>query len=216
MSRRRLILSTILLGTALLTVGAYARTAIQNKGSDTLVNVAQAWAEAYASKAPEIAIAVSGGGSGTGIAAMINGTVDIANASRRMKKKEIDLALERGQEPIEHIVGYDALAVFLHPNNPVSALILPQLSRDRRAKVDTLALVTARGEATVKLVKVRDAFKPVGLQSCDIVSTLGAGCTQESVRDRRNLGPFSFMASTQGENDRRPASSLTVSPSASK
>lgn len=128
MSRRRLILSTILLGTALLTVGAYARTAIQNKGSDTLVNVAQAWAEAYASKAPEIAIAVSGGGSGTGIAAMINGTVDIANASRRMKKKEIDLALERGQEPIEHIVGYDALAVFLHPNNPVSALSLPQLS----------------------------------------------------------------------------------------
>ena len=64
---------------------ADARTVIQNKGSDTLVNVAQAWAENYQTVAPEVAIAVSGGGSGTGIAAMINGTVDIANASRKMK-----------------------------------------------------------------------------------------------------------------------------------
>ena len=62
-----------------------ANTLIQNKGSDTLVNVAQAWAENYPTINPEISVAVSGGGSGTGIAAMINGTVDIANASRKMK-----------------------------------------------------------------------------------------------------------------------------------
>ena len=68
------------------------RTVIQNKGSDTLVNVAQAWAEEYRNVDANVAVAVSGGGSGTGIAAMINGTVDIANASRSMKKKEIDLA----------------------------------------------------------------------------------------------------------------------------
>ena len=68
---------------------AQARTEIQNKGSDTLVNVAQAWAEAYQKVDPEVAVAVSGGGSGTGIAALINGTVDIANASRKMKDKEI-------------------------------------------------------------------------------------------------------------------------------
>jgi phosphate transport system substrate-binding protein len=106
-----------------------ARTAIQNKGSDTLVNVAQAWAEAYSKKAPEVAIAVSGGGSGTGIAAMINGTVDIANASRKMKKKEIDLATQHGQTPVEHIVGYDALAVYIHPNNPAKSLSLDQLAK---------------------------------------------------------------------------------------
>ncbi len=104
-----------------------ARTLIQNKGSDTLVNVAQAWAEAYSKANPDVAVAVSGGGSGTGIAAMINGTVDIANASRKMKGKEVDTAKERGQNPVEHVVGYDALAVYLHYDNPVETLSIAQL-----------------------------------------------------------------------------------------
>ena len=107
---------------------AEARTLIQNKGSDTLVNVAQAWAEEYRNVDPEVAVAVTGGGSGTGIAAMINGTVDIANASRKMKEKEINLAKERGQNPIEHIVGYDALAVFIHQDNPLDEVTIEQLA----------------------------------------------------------------------------------------
>jgi phosphate transport system substrate-binding protein len=106
---------------------AEARTEIQNKGSDTLVNVAQAWAEAYQKVDPEVAVAVSGGGSGTGIAALINGTVDIANASRKMKDKEIDLAKQRGNVPVEHVVGYDALAVFINSANPADTLSIPQL-----------------------------------------------------------------------------------------
>jgi phosphate transport system substrate-binding protein len=105
-----------------------ARTEIQNKGSDTLVNVAQAWAEEYGKVNPELAVAVSGGGSGTGIAAMINGTVDIANASRKMMEKEIKLAKQKGQNPVEHVVGYDALAVFLHKDNPAESLSLEQLA----------------------------------------------------------------------------------------
>ena len=109
------------------TANAADRTVLQNKGSDTLVNVAQAWAEAYRDVAPDTAVAVSGGGSGTGIAAMINGTVDIANASRQMKKKEIKLAKEKGQNPIEHVVGYDALAVFIHADNPATTLSFNQL-----------------------------------------------------------------------------------------
>ena len=129
MSRRPIIVLSLVLSTAVLTLHTYARTAIQNKGSDTLVNVAQAWAEAYSQKDPEVAIAVSGGGSGTGIAAMINGTVDIANASRKMKKKEIDLATQRGQTPIEHVVGYDALAVFLHKDNPINVLSIEQIKK---------------------------------------------------------------------------------------
>ncbi len=107
---------------------ANARTTIQNKGSDTLVNVAQAWAEEYQKVDPEVAVAVSGGGSGTGIAAMINGTVDIANASRSMKESEIGQAEERGQKPVEHIVGYDALAVYLHKDNPISEMSIEQLA----------------------------------------------------------------------------------------
>ena len=104
------------------------RTLIQNKGSDTLVNVAQAWAEEYKEVAPNVAVAVTGGGSGTGISAMINGTVDIANASRKMKDKEIQAAQDNGIEPVEWVVGYDALAVFIHPDNPAEAMTIAQLA----------------------------------------------------------------------------------------
>lgn len=114
---------------AVAAVGAHAadRVVIQNKGSDTLVNVAQAWAEAYSEVDPNVAIAVSGGGSGTGIAAMINGTVDIANASRKMKDSEIKRAESNGQNPKEHVVGYDALAVFINSANPAKSLSFSQL-----------------------------------------------------------------------------------------
>lgn len=124
----KLIATAPLLASALLlTTAADARELIQNKGSDTLVNVAQAWAEAYPKVNPDVAVAVSGGGSGTGIASMINGTVDIANASRGMKDKEIQLAKKNGQQPVQHVVGYDALAVFLHKDNPIDTLSLEQL-----------------------------------------------------------------------------------------
>jgi phosphate transport system substrate-binding protein len=107
--------------------GGERRQVIQNKGSDTLVNVAQAWAEAYQAVHPGVVVAVSGGGSGTGIAAMINGTVDIANASRAIKDSEIEQARSNGQDPVQHIVGYDALAIFLHANNPIDSLSIAQL-----------------------------------------------------------------------------------------
>ena len=107
--------------------GTGQRAVIQNKGSDTLVNVAQAWAEAYATVDPGLAVAVTGGGSGTGISAMINGTVDIANASREMKESELEAARANGIEPILFVVGMDALAVYVHPDNPASELTLAQL-----------------------------------------------------------------------------------------
>ncbi len=103
------------------------RQVIQNKGSDTLVNVAQAWAEAYKDIDANVAIAVTGGGSGTGISSMINGTVDIANASRQMKDKEVEAAKANGVDPVEHIVGYDALAVYMHTDNPMTEISIEQL-----------------------------------------------------------------------------------------
>lgn len=109
--------------------------AIQNKGSDTLVNVALAWAERYRQLEPDLSIAVTGGGSGTGIASLINGTVDIANASRPMKQSEFEDARANGIEPVEHVVAIDALAVIVHPDNPVSELTLPQLSDIYSGKV---------------------------------------------------------------------------------
>ncbi|MEW5957710.1 MAG: phosphate ABC transporter substrate-binding protein [Chloroflexota bacterium] len=102
--------------------------AIQNKGSDTLVNLALAWAEKYRQLEPAVSIAVTGGGSGTGIAALINGTVDIANASRQMKDTEIAAARQNGIEPVEFTVAIDALAVVVHPDNPVGRLTIDQLA----------------------------------------------------------------------------------------
>lgn len=105
-----------------------SRVEIQNKGSDTLVNVAQAWAEKYHAFEPNVSVSVSGGGSGTGISALINGTVDIANSSRKMKESEIALARSHGIEPVEFTVGHDALAVYVHKSNPVTSLTLAQLA----------------------------------------------------------------------------------------
>ncbi len=102
---------------------------IQNKGSDTLVNLAQAWAEEYKKVQPKVAIAVSGGGSGTGIAALINGTVDIANSSRAMKDEErADALKNNGKEVNEFVVGMDALAVFVHPANPLTGLTIEEVA----------------------------------------------------------------------------------------
>lgn len=101
---------------------------IQNKGSDTLVNLAQAWAEEYKVINANVGIAVSGGGSGTGIAALINGTVDIANSSRAIHEKErIDAEKNNNGKVTEHIVGLDALAVFVHPANPITELTLEEI-----------------------------------------------------------------------------------------
>ena len=101
---------------------------IENKGSDTIVNLALAWAEQYQGDHPDVRISVTGGGSGTGIAALVNGTVDLANASRKIKDEEIAEAQANGVEPVEHIIARDAIAVIVNPNNPVSKLTLQQIS----------------------------------------------------------------------------------------
>ena len=101
---------------------------IENKGSDTIVNLALAWAEKYQGDHPEVHISVTGGGSGTGIAALVNGTVDIANASRKIKDEETSEAQSNGITPVEHIIARDAIAVIVNPENPVNELTLQQIS----------------------------------------------------------------------------------------
>lgn len=101
---------------------------LQNVGSDTIVNLALAWSEAYTQLNPEVSISVTGGGSGTGIAALINGTVDVANASRQIKAEEIAAAETNGITPVEHVIARDAIAVVVHPDNPVDQLTIDQIS----------------------------------------------------------------------------------------
>jgi phosphate transport system substrate-binding protein len=109
---------------------AASKVTIQNKGSDTMVNLAQAWAEEYRKVVPDISVEVSGGGSGVGIAALQKGTIDIANASRNMKPEEIAAAKKNtGKEAKEFIVGYDALAIYVHKDNPLNEITLDQIAQ---------------------------------------------------------------------------------------
>ncbi len=124
---------------------------IENKGSDTIVNLALAWAERYQSNHPDVRISVTGGGSGTGIAALINGTVDIANASRAIKSEEITEAQSKGINPIEFVIARDAIAVIVHPDNPVKELTLQQISDIYSGKINNWKEVGGEDRPIVRL-----------------------------------------------------------------
>jgi len=124
---------------------------IQNKGSDTMVNLALAWAEQYQTEHPDVRLSVTGGGSGTGIAALLNKTVDIANASREMKDEEKKQAEDNGFQPVEFIVSRDAIAVIVHPQNPVSRLTLQQISDIYSGKIDNWRGVGGEDRPIVRL-----------------------------------------------------------------
>src|SRR5689334_11798589 len=124
---------------------------IQNKGSDTIVNLALAWAEKYQAEHPEVRISVTGGGSGTGIASLINKTVDIANASRQIKSEEVTEAKSNGVDPVEHVIARDAIAVIVNPENPVSQLTLKQISDIYSGKINNWSEVGGDDRPIVRL-----------------------------------------------------------------
>ena len=102
---------------------------IQVKGSDSEVNLVQRLAEVFMQKNPGANIAVTGGGSGTGIAALINKTTDIANSSRDLEPKEEEAAKKAGVNPFRVVFATDAVSAIVHPSNPVSKLTLAQLGK---------------------------------------------------------------------------------------
>jgi phosphate transport system substrate-binding protein len=106
---------------------AVAGATITVKGSDTLVRLGQRWAEEYMKLHEGAVIQVSGGGTGTGIAALINGTTDVCEASRDMKEKEYKQAADAGVKPYRVAVALDGIAVYLHDGNPVKEFTLAQL-----------------------------------------------------------------------------------------
>ncbi|MCF7955352.1 MAG: phosphate ABC transporter substrate-binding protein [Phycisphaerae bacterium] len=109
--------------------GSNEKTYITVKGSDTMVHLASTWAEIFMKENPGIEVSVTGGGSGTGIAALLNGTTDICAASRKIKDKETTLAKSKGIEAKEIIVARDGIAVVVNPSNPVSELSIEQIGK---------------------------------------------------------------------------------------
>jgi phosphate transport system substrate-binding protein len=124
---------------------------IQNKGSDTIFCLALAWAEKYQAEHPDVSISVTGGGSGTGIAALLNKTVDIANASRQMQAEEIKQAKAKGFDPVEFVIARDAIAVIVNPANPVERLTIQQISDIYSGKINNWAQVGGQDRPIVRL-----------------------------------------------------------------
>lgn len=131
----RIVLLALLCGVVSMSGCARSRTgsgggegqSLQIKGSDTIVNLVQKWAEEYAKEYPGVVVGVTGGGSGTGFAALLNDTCDIAMSSREIEDKEQQKAAQNGIHPCGYVVGLDGLAVVVNPANPVTNLTLDDL-----------------------------------------------------------------------------------------
>jgi len=124
---------------------------ITNTGSDTIVNLALAWAEQYQKENPGIQISVTGGGSGTGINALLSGTTDIANASREMKDEEKATAEENGFKPQELVIARDAIAVIVNPENPISELSLEMISKIYKCEINNWSELGGEDRPIVRL-----------------------------------------------------------------
>jgi phosphate transport system substrate-binding protein len=141
-------------------------------GSTTVLPLAERWRAEFNRARPEVDIAVSGGGSGTGIKALINGTADIANSSREITDKEVEQARAAGVHPTEHVVAYDGIAVIVHPDNPVEEFTLQELSDIFSGEVQQWRVVGVRGMGEIQAVS-RDSASGTYEAFKELVVTLG-------------------------------------------
>src|SRR3989338_3408443 len=151
-----LVVSCLLLVVSLYGCGG-GKKALQIKGSDTMVNLGQAWSEDFMKSNPTVSIAITGGGSGTGIASLIGGTTDIAQASRNMEPKEIELAEKNGITPKEIHVANDGIVVAVNPANPVSQLTIKQLSDIFTGQVTNWKELSGEDKKIVALSRERNS-----------------------------------------------------------
>lgn len=137
MKRKQFILTALIAATSLGITGCgkkggdskKAGTTIANVGSDTMLQLGMAWSEAYKKKVPDVNVEVNGGGSGVGIAGLINGSVDLANSSKAIEDKEKeDLKTKQSKEAKEFMVGFDALSIYVHKDNPLNEISIEELA----------------------------------------------------------------------------------------
>ncbi len=125
----------VLLGSLVLSAPVYGQEMLTIKGSDTMVRVVQEMTEAYLEHNPDVFISVTGGGSGTGLAALMNRKCNIANSSRAMTKEEKAQARANGVDPVEVIIALDGLSIIVHSSNPVENLTVSQLAQIFRGDI---------------------------------------------------------------------------------
>ena len=138
------VLLGLIMGLVFMNSLAYADDMIQIKGSDTLINLVQTLAEKYMAQNPGEYIALTGGGSGTGIAALINGKCDIANASRLMKSKEVARAVDNGVKVNRVVIAMDGLSVITNANNAITKLRIDEIGKIFRGEITNWSEVGGR------------------------------------------------------------------------
>ena len=226
MNRKRIALLTVLGMLAAAGTLLAQRRNITVKGSDTLVILGQRWAEDYMKKNPGISIQVTGGGSGTGIAALINGTTDVAESSRPMKPKEIaDVKAKQGKDTLELPVAVDGLAVYVHKTNPVNELTLAQLKAIYTGATKNWKEVGGNDERIILYSRENNSgtyvyFKEHVLENADYFPTAqtlpGTAAVINAVaKDRRGIG-YGGIAYGEGVKHlrvKKDANSPAVEPS---
>ena len=140
--------------------GSAKKVTIANIGSDTMVNLAAAWAEAYGAVDKTVLIEVNGGGSGVGIKGLINGTCELANSSRHIEEKEVaELKTKRQLDSKEFLVAFDALSIYVHKDNPINEITMEQLAELYRAdgkitkwsELGVTAIPGAKGDEVIRV-----------------------------------------------------------------
>ena len=193
-------IGAITLAGALVAAGAWAQSRnVTIKGSDTMVILGQKWAEVFMQKNAGVSVQVTGGGSGTGIAALINGTTDVAESSRPMKPKEMeDTKARRGKDVVELAVAVDGLAIYVHESNPINEISVPQLKGIYTGAVKNWKEVGGKDERIILYSRENNSgtyayFKEHVLANADFFPTAqtlpGTAAVINAVsKDKRSIG----------------------------
>ncbi len=178
-----------------------ATSTISQIGSTTVLPIADAWQQAFTAAHPDIQINVAGGGSGTGIKALTDGTTDIANASRAMKDEEIEQAQEKGVEPVEHVIAYDGIAAVVNTGVGVDSLSVEQLSDIFSGEVTNWSEI---GGADVEIIVIgRDSASGTYESWKEMVIQMDGedkerDYTPEALKEQSNEGVRATVAKTEG------------------
>ena len=191
--------STLLSAAVLVSSMAFAEEKITVKGSDTMVILAQRWAERYMGKYPEVTIQVTGGGSGTGISALVNGTTDICNSSRPMKQSERDKLKSRyGSLGVEIKTARDGLSIYVNEASPITEISLQQLKGVYSGKItnwkdlggqDAKIIIYGRENNSGTYVYFKDNVLEGGDYSSTMQSMPGTAAVVNAVaKDKAGMG----------------------------
>jgi phosphate transport system substrate-binding protein len=208
------------------TTGAQDKTSFSVKGSDTMVILGQRWAETYMKEHAGVTIQVTGGGSGTGIAALINGTTDVCESSRPMKDKEKDdVKAKRSAPAFETKVALDALAVYVNEKNPLQEIAIPDLAKIYKGEIKSWKEVGGKDEAIVLYGRENNSgtygyFKEHVLENKDFaqaVQTLaGTSAVVNAVKgDARGIGygGIAYLEGIRALKVKKDAGSPAIAPS---